>query len=132
MSERIPLPTTVLEVEEMACKRVVTFTFEVGIQDVTFEGDSLTVIQALNHGGACEAPYGNLIENITVYASSFSSVEFKHVKRSCNSCNRVADALAKKAKYSDVFQAWLEDLPPDIAPWLFLIFTKTLYLVSVF
>ena len=90
------------------------------------------MIQALNHGGASEAPYGNLIEDITVYASSFSSVEFKHVKRSCNSCNRVADALAKKAKYSDVFQAWLEDLPPDIALWLFLIFTKTLYLVSVF
>ena len=113
MSERIPLPTTVLEVEEMACKRVVTFTFEVGIQDVTFEGDSLTVIQALNHGGACEAPYVNLIENITVYASSFSSVEFKHVKRTCN---KIADALAKKAKYGDVLYAWLEDLPPDIAP----------------
>ena len=48
-----------------------------------------------------------------MFASSLSIVEFKHVKRSCN---RVVDALAKKAKYGDVFQEWMEDLPPDIAP----------------
>ena len=109
----------------MACRRAVKFAYEVGIQDVTFEGDLLTVIQAINYGGASEAPYGNLIDDITVFASSLSIVEFKHVKRSCN---RVVDALAKKAKYGDVFQEWMEDLPPDIAPpWLFLTFTNTLY-----
>ena len=113
MSERIPLPSTVLEVEAMACRRAVKFAYEVGIQDITFEGDSLTMIQAINYGGASEAPYRNLIDDITVFDSSLSIVEFKHVKRSCN---RVADALAKKAKYGDVFQAWMEDLPPDIAP----------------
>ena len=73
----------------------------------------MTVIQAINSGGASEAPYGNLIEDILVYVSSFSSVVFKHVKRPCN---RVVDALAKKAKFGDVFQAWVEELPPDIAP----------------
>ena len=71
------------------------------------------MIQAINYGGASEAPYRNLIDDITVFDSSLSIVEFKHVKRSCN---RVADALAKKAKYGDVFQAWMEDIPPDIAP----------------
>ena len=71
------------------------------------------MIQAINYGGASEAPYRNLIDDITVFDSSLSIVEFKHVKRSCN---RVADALTKKAKYGDVFQAWMEDLPPDIAP----------------
>ena len=71
------------------------------------------MIQAINYGGASEAPYRNLIDDTTVFDSSLSIVEFKHVKRSCN---RVADALAKKAKYGDVFQAWMEDIPPDIAP----------------
>jgi len=113
MSKRIPLPNSVLEVEAMACRRVVKFAYEVGIQEVTFEGDSLTVIQAINNDGASEAPYGNLINDIIVFASHLSKVEFKHVKRSCN---RVADALAKKAKNGDVFQAWIEDLPSDIAP----------------
>ena len=100
MSERILLPTIVMEVEMLACRRAVTFAIEVGVQDVTFEGDSLTVIRAINGGGASEAPYGNLIEDILVYVSSFSSVVFEHVKRPYN---RVADALTKKAIFGDVF-----------------------------
>ena len=100
MSERILLPTIVMEVEMLACRRAVTFAIEVGVQDVTFEGDSLTVIRAINGGGASEAPYGNLIDDILVYVSSFSSVVFEHVKRPYN---RVADALAKKAIFGDVF-----------------------------
>ena len=113
MFERIRLPTTVLEVEMLACRRAVTFAIEVGIQDIPFEGDSLTVIRAINSGGASEAPYDNLLEDILVSVSSFSLVVFEHVKRTCN---RVVDALAKKAKFGDVFQAWMEDLPPNIAP----------------
>ncbi|XP_075651913.1 uncharacterized protein LOC142622348 [Castanea sativa] len=113
MSKHIPLPNSMLEVEEMACKRVVKFASVVGIQEAIFEGDSLTVIQALNNGGASEAPYGNLIDDIIFLASHLSKVEFKHVKRSCN---RVADSLAKKAKIGDVFQAWIEDLSSNIAP----------------
>ena len=35
------------------------------------------------------------------------------------SCNSVADALAKKAKSGVCFQVWLEDLPDDIAPFVF-------------
>ena len=97
----------------MACRRAVKFAYEVDIQEVIFEGNSLTVIQAINNGGASEAPYGNLIDDIVVFASHLSKAEFKHVKRTCN---RVAFALAKKAKNGDVFQAWIEDLPSDIAP----------------
>ena len=100
MSKRIPLPNSVLEVKVMVCRHAVKFASEVGIQEAIFEGDSLTVIQALNNGGASEAPYGNLIDDIIFLASHLSKVEFKHVKRSCN---RVADALAKKAKTRDVF-----------------------------
>ncbi|KAL0001145.1 hypothetical protein SO802_014926 [Lithocarpus litseifolius] len=62
MSECIPLPNSVLEFKAMACRRAVKFAYEVGIQEVIFEGDSLTVIQAINKGGASEAPYGNLID----------------------------------------------------------------------
>ena len=113
MSERTPLPNSMVEVEAMSCRRVVKFVSEVGIQEAIFEGDSLIVIQALNNGGASEASYGNLIDNIIFLASHLSKVEFSHVKRSCN---RVADALAKKAKTINVFQAWIEDLPTEIAP----------------
>ena len=76
MSKRIRLPTTVMEVEMLVCRRAVTFAIEVGIQDITFEGDSLTVIRAINSGNASEAPYGNLLEDIIVSVSNFSSVFF--------------------------------------------------------
>ena len=112
-SKRTPLPNSVVEVEAMSCRWAVKFVSEVGIQEAIFEGDSLIVIQALNNGGASEASYGNLIDNIIFLASHLSKVEFSHVKRSCN---RVADVLAKKAKTIDVFQAWIEDLPTEIAP----------------
>ena len=113
MTERTLLPNLVVEVEAMACKRAVKFAYEVGIQEVIFEGDSLTVILAINNGATSEAPYGNLIDDIIILASHLSKVEFCHVKRSCN---RVADALAKRAKTGYVIQAWIEDLPIDIAP----------------
>ena len=76
MSERIRLPTTVTEVEILACRRAVIFAIEVGIQDIIFEGDSLTVIRAINSGNANEASYGNLLEDIIVSVSNFSSVFF--------------------------------------------------------
>ena len=31
-------------------------------------------------------------------------------------CNRVADALAKKAKSGLEFQVWLEDIPEEFVP----------------
>ena len=75
----------------------------------------MIVIQGLNHGLANEAPYGNLIDDILIHTSHLSCFEFYHVK--C-SCNRVVDAIAKKAKSGLEFQAWIQDLPDDITPWL--------------
>ena len=73
----------------------------------------MIVIQALNHKSASEAPYGNLIDDILTHVSHLSYFELCHVK--C-SCNRVANALAKKAKFGLEFQAQIEDLLDDIAP----------------
>ena len=73
----------------------------------------MIMIQALTHGSTSEAPYGNLIDDILTLTSHLSGFEFCLVKRSCN---RVADALEKRAKSVVEFQAWMEDLPDDIAP----------------
>ena len=97
----------------MACRRVVQFASEIGVQEVIFKGDSMIVIQALTHGAASEAPYGNLIDNILILASHLSKVDFCHVK---HSCTRVANALAKRVKTGVEFLAWIEDLSEDIAP----------------
>lgn len=72
----------------------------------------MIMIHALTHGSTSEAPYGNLIDDILTHTSHLSCFEFCLVKRSCN---RVADALVKRAKSGVEFQAWMEDLPDDIA-----------------
>ena len=62
------------------------------------------------------ASYGNVLDDIRSQSAGFQHVEFSYTSRVCNS---VADALAKKAKSGVGFQVWLEDLPDDIAPFVF-------------
>ena len=70
-----------------------------------FEGDSQIVINALADGRAEQSIYGHIIVDILHEAAQLS---FVYVNRNCN---RVADAMAKKAKTSLEFQVWLEDIP---------------------
>ena len=64
LSMRIPLPQTVAEVEVLECRRAVQFVCEIGIHEVTFEGDSVLVIQALKSGKADRFVYGHIIDDV--------------------------------------------------------------------
>ena len=108
----VPLAQTVVELEALACRRVVQFAKEIGLTQVIFEGDSLSVIQAILEGSLDALPYGNVIEDIHFQAMEFPLSMFTHVPRICNV---VADALPKKAKTCRGTQVWLEELPEDIA-----------------
>ena len=82
------------------------FTKEIGLTQVIFEGDSLTVIQAILEGSSNDLPYGHVIEDIRVQALDFQLAVFTHVPQICNV---VADALAKKEKSCRGTQVWLEE-----------------------
>ncbi|XP_075645677.1 uncharacterized protein LOC142616777 [Castanea sativa] len=109
----VRLAQTVVELEAMACRRVVKFAREIGLSQAIFEGDSSTVIKAILEGPSDALPYGHVIEDICVQAMDFQLAAFTYVPRNCNV---VADALAKKAKSCRGTQVWLEELPEDIAP----------------
>ena len=102
--------------EALACQRAVQFALEIGLNQVVIEGDSVTVIKALKNGSGQFASYGNVLDDIRSQSVGFQYVEFSYTSHVCNS---VADALAKKAKSVVGFQVWLEDLPDDIAPFVF-------------
>ena len=83
------------------------FALEIGLRRVTFEGDSVTVINAIVRGSPEFLPYGNVIDDIRFQVSGFhflkkkkvsgfQFLDFCHVKRNCNI---VVDTLAKKAKH---------------------------------
>ncbi|KAK7840646.1 putative ribonuclease h protein [Quercus suber] len=112
LTTSVPLAQTVAELEALACRRAVQFAREIGLTQVMFEGDSSTVIQAVQEGSSNVLPYGHVIEDIRMLALEFQSSVFTHVSRAYNV---VADALAKKAKTCRGTQVWLEELPEDIA-----------------
>nr|XP_023884649.1 uncharacterized protein LOC111996849 [Quercus suber] len=96
LSERIALPTTVDDVETLACRRAIEFAMEKGMQQVIFEGDSATVLNCIQAGSPCLAPFGKVIEDSFSLASHLSHYSFSHVRRKGNV---MADKLAKLAKY---------------------------------
>ena len=77
-----------------------------------FEGDAAGVIQAIKNREADQSTHGHIFCYIQDHVSILEFSNFCFVPRSCN---RVADALAKRAKTGLEFQVWLEDCPEDIA-----------------
>nr|POE75016.1 isoform 5 of dol-p-man:man(7)glcnac(2)-pp-dol alpha-1,6-mannosyltransferase [Quercus suber] len=110
LSERICLPSTVDELEALACRRVVAFALKNGLHEVAFEGDSEVVFKQLNAKPPCLASYGHIIEESQILALNLSFASFSHVKRSGNV---VTDKLAKLAKHVIEPQIWLEDIHSD-------------------
>ena len=108
LSLRIPLPPTIAEVEALVCRRAVLFAKELCLHEVLFEGDSQIVINTLADGRAEQSIYGHIIVDILLEVAQLSFSEFVYVNRNCN---RVADAMVKKAKTGLEFQVWLEDIP---------------------
>ena len=85
------------------------FAMEIGILDVEFEGDSLTICNALRCQDQSLASYGAIIEDIFLLAIALQRCSFSHVKREGN---RVAHMLARRViELQDDFLVWLEDVP---------------------
>ncbi|KAK9993781.1 hypothetical protein SO802_023484 [Lithocarpus litseifolius] len=112
LSMRIPLPQSVATVETLACRRAVQFAVEIGLHEVIFEGDAAVVIQAVQNREEDQSAHGHIVGDIQDQVSFLAFSDFCLTPRSCN---RVADALAKRARTGPEFQVWLEDYPQDIA-----------------
>ena len=108
----VPLAQTVVELEALACRRAVQFAMKISLVEVTFEGDSATVIQAISEGILDSSAFGHIVDDIRMLAEAFQFSLFTHVPRNCNV---LADSLAKKAKTIRGTQVWLDSLPKDIA-----------------
>ena len=92
------------------------FVTKIGILEAEFEGDSKTIVAALNAHSPGLTPYGHLIANAKALANNLKSYCFTHVKRQGNG---LAHALARMAIDTDNLEVWMEDVPPP---------TKQLYL----
>ena len=112
LSECIPLPSTVIEVEVLAARRGMELAVETGFRNIVLESDSQILIKALREDSYSLASFGHLVQDIQVIASYLSSSNFNHVRRQCNG---LAHSLARRAKNLSQSNVWMEDVPPDIS-----------------
>ena len=111
LSDRTVLPKTVEEVKAMACRIVVRFALEHGLEEVVFEGDSKTITTAINLTSPCFSSFGHILDDFKALALNFVSATFVHVKRQGNA---VADKLAKASKHIPCPHFWSNDIPSDV------------------
>nr|POE70602.1 hypothetical protein CFP56_23039 [Quercus suber] len=102
---------TVDEVEALACKSVVLYAIQLGLEEVVFKADSETISKVLNSASPCLSSFGHIIDDVKSLALNFTSVSFIHVKRQGNV---VANKLAKATKFSLCPCFWLDDIPNDV------------------
>ena len=71
MSQHVPLPQTVMEVEALACRCAVSFAIELGLRELVIEGDSALVIQAIKDGKPCQSSMATLWMTFSIYLLSY-------------------------------------------------------------
>ncbi|KAK9987375.1 hypothetical protein SO802_032326 [Lithocarpus litseifolius] len=112
LSEKIPQPSSVTLLEVLAARQAAIFIHEVGLCNSVLEGDSETVIKALQKGDKFQTAFSHLCRDTLLYVKALQSFNFSHTHRQGN-C--VADALANKARYCSSITVWMVSVPPDIS-----------------
>ena len=81
-----------VEVEAMAVCKAMKFGSELGLHRAIVEGDSVLVAKALKCKDNGLAPYAHLINDVSLFSSSFSELSYSHVRRDDN---KVTHRLAR-------------------------------------
>ena len=115
LTENIPLPQTMANVEAVAAKRAIMLARDLNLTSIILEGDSEIITRAIQAEEQSLASYGNLIEEIRKYANSFLNVRISHVKRKGNF---VTHSLARHARHVSGLVVWMEEVPSHILPVL--------------
>lgn len=76
LSQRIPLPSSVVMVEALAARRALIFAQEISISTVEVEGDSLQVIRAIQNQKQDRSCMGHIIQDIKQIGSCMQTCFF--------------------------------------------------------
>ena len=111
LTQQIPLPTLVIEVEALAARRALEFALELGFDNITLEGDSGLLIKNLMNGGNKLTHYGNIAADMLFLLSHFSKANISFVRRHCN---QLAHSFARRAIIPPSMSIWMEEVPPNL------------------
>lgn len=104
VQEGCPEPTVA---EAMGALTAVEFCRDLGFQKIVLEGDSKSVVQAVN-GGTPWCKFGQIMEDIHAILPGFRSWKAEHVRREANAA---AHGLAKAAELNEIHKVWMEEVP---------------------
>ena len=76
LSQNIPLPQTVVELEAIAARRALDLSPELGFTKAILEGDSQPVMIALQDDSPSHASFGLLIRDAHLVANLFTCISF--------------------------------------------------------
>ena len=107
MSQVIPLPQTIVELEILVALKALEFAADLGLISVVREGDLEILMNALMDNSLSLASFGLFIPNIKAYAEFFRCTSFSHVRREGNI---VAHNLTRHACHVTSFSIWMEDV----------------------
>ena len=106
MSQIIPLPLIVVELETLAVIKALEFATDLGLAPVVLEGDLEILTNALMDATLSLASFGLLIQDIKAYAEFFQYISFSHVRKG----NIVALILVRHACHVTGFSVWMKDV----------------------
>ena len=106
MSQIIPLPLIVVELETLAAIKALEFATDLGLAPVVLEGDLEILTNALMDASLSLASFGLLIQDIKAYAEFFQYISFSHVRKG----NIVAHILLRHACHVTGFSVWMKDV----------------------
>nr|POF03737.1 putative ribonuclease h protein [Quercus suber] len=116
MGKQCHVPLGPLEVEAKAFETGLQLAWDLGLQNVILEGDSLVMVRALCGQSAPPSSVDSLCLGIQMISSEFHSVNVSHVRRQGN---RLAHSLAKFALNLDDSCVWIGEPPLCIVQELF-------------
>ena len=111
LTQKLPLPSSIIEVEVFAARRALELALELGFDNIILEGDSEILLKALKNGGSRLAHYGHLTSDFFSFISHFSTLKLSFVR---THYNRLAHSLARRASIPPQMSVWMEEVPLDL------------------
>ena len=81
LSQKLAQPLGALEIEAKAMEVGIPFALDVGVRDVTFEGDALSIFNALRRVGVMSTSVQNIVVGMSHRVKAFRTYAFSHTKR---------------------------------------------------
>ena len=107
LSQNMPLPHFVVDLETLAASRAFDFSLEIGLDKAVLKGDFDIVMNALKDDFSSLASFGLLILDAQMLAGLFNCISFLHVGRDGNS---VAHNLDRHVHHVTCFSVKMEDI----------------------